>query len=181
MKLNLLVLITVSVLLNSCKAYLDTKSNNSIETDYMTFKYLKDHNELNYFNKVNSAADNQKFLTTHFSINLPKGLVFWKQLGNQFYFEYDSKQLIYIYSAYKNVGSESPNFELKDVENQKKVAEELQDYWVKERGYKYLNKRNNDRVYKLYTNGKYRIVFYNIKKKEFTKFHESVKTFAIQT
>lgn len=176
-KRSLLLLLCVS-LLNSCKVYLDVAPN-SINADYMTFKYDKEYNELNYFSKVNASADNQIFYTTHFSVRLPKDIVYWKQYGNKFFYEYDSKQVIYIYTSYKNEGKESDNWQLKDIDAGSE-RRYLEDYW-KEREYdeKYLEVRKTGRVTKLYTNGKYEILLYNIKERNFSSFLSFIKTFRI--
>ena len=181
MKIRILILLSCSILLNSCRTYLDIGTKD-IKTDYMTLKYLEDHNELNYFNKVNASADDQKFYTTHFSVDLPKQIVYWKQLGNEFYFEYDFKQVIYLYTAYKNKGKESDNWEEKDISDLNELKDELEGYWVKERNYdiNYLEKKREGRSSKLYTNGKYKIVLYNIKEENFQKYHELTKTFRVQ-
>lgn len=176
MRVQLLLVLLCAILLSSCKTYLDI-ARNSIAADYMTFKYQKNYNELDYFNKVNASADKEVFYTTHFTINLPKNLVYWKQLGNKFYYEYDSKQVIYIYTAYKNEGKESDSWELKNIEEGSEFKY-LEDYW-KERGYNenLLDVRKKNRVTKLYTNGKYEILLYNIKHKNFSSFSDFIKTF----
>ena len=176
----LFVILLGIVLLNSCKVYLDTMQN-SIATDYMTFKYQKKYNELDYFNKVNASADKEVFYNTHFTVRLPKNIVHWKQFGNKFYYEYDSKQVIYIYAAFKNEGKDSETWELKNIA-QGSELKYLEDYWIKERGYNenYFDKENKKRVTKLYTNGKYEILLYNIKEKNFSSFFEFIKTFKIK-
>lgn len=171
-----LLLVMMSTLLTSCKTYLDI-SKNSIATDYMTFKYQKNYNELDYFNKVNAARDKDVFYTTHFTINLPKDIVYWMKSGNTFFFEYDSKQVIYIYTAYKNEGKDSDTWELKNVDEGSELKY-LEDYW-KERRYNesLLDVRKKNRVTKLYTNGKYKILLYNIKQKNFFSFFDFIKTY----
>lgn len=180
MRLQLLLILLSAILLSSCKTYLDT-SKNSIATDYMTFRYEKDYNELDYFNKVNASADKDVFYTTHFSINLPKDIVYWTRLDNKFYFEYSSKQIIYIYSSYKNEGGESDNWELKELPEGKGFSY-LDEYWTNVRRYNEddLYKRNKSRTSKLYTNGKYEILLYNIKEKNYPSFLELIKTFRIK-
>ncbi len=168
------------IILNSCRTYLDIEKN-SVVTDYMMFKYYKGYNELDYFNKVNGIAGNEVFYTTHFTIKLPKDIVYWKQSGNKFYYEYGSKQIVYIYTAYKNEGEESDKWELKDVEEGKEFNY-LDEYWTNERKYNenYLYKRNKKRITKLYTNGKYEILLYNLKEKSYPSFFEFIKSFKIK-
>ncbi len=179
MRVQLLLMLLCAILLNSCKTYLDV-AKNSIAADYMTFKYEKDYNELDYFNKVNASADKEVFYTTHFAINLPKKVIYWKQLNNKFYYEYDSKQVIYIYTAYKNEGKESDNWELMNI-NEGNEVKYLEDYW-NERKYdgNLFDIRKKNRVTKLYTNGKYEILLYNIKEKNFTSFFELIKSFKVK-
>jgi hypothetical protein len=145
----------------------------------MTFRYQKNYNELDYFNKVNASADKEVFYTTHFSIKLPKGIVHWIRFDNKFFYEYDSKQVIYIYTAYKNQGKESDSWELKNI-NEGSELKYIEDYW-KERGYNENLPRKKNRVTKLYTNGKYEILLYNIKEKNFSSFFELIKTFNIKS
>ncbi|ANH80066.1 hypothetical protein A8C56_02875 [Niabella ginsenosidivorans] len=182
MRLIFKILLAVLCLINisSCRTYLDIERN-SIASDYMTFRYNKDYNELDYFNKVNGVADKEVFYTTHFTIRLPKNIVYWKQLGNKFYFEYASKQIIYIYTSYKNEGKESDNWEVRDLEEGKDFSY-LDEYWTNERGYNEddLYKRNKERITKFYTNGKYAILLYNIKEKNYPPFLESIKTFRVK-
>lgn len=179
MRLQLLSMLLCAILLNSCKTYLDV-AKNSISADYMTFKYQKKYNELDYFNKINASADKEVFYTTHFTINLPKDIIYWKQFGNKFYYEYDTKQVIYLYTAYKNEGKESDVWELKNI-NEGSELKYLEDYW-KERGYneELLEVRKKNRVTKLYTNGKYEILLYNIKQENFSSFLDFIKTFKIK-
>lgn len=179
MKQSLLPLLLCALFLTSCKVYLDNERN-TINADYMSFKYGKKYNELDYFSKVNASAGTQTFYTTHFTVRLPKGIVYWKQYGNKFYYEYDSKQVIYIYSAYKNEGQESEKWELKDIDEGSELKY-LEDYW-KGRNYNenFLAQRKKNRVTKLYTNGKYDILLYNIREKNFSSFLDFIKTFLVK-
>lgn len=173
-------MLSLAISLGSCKVYLDIEAN-SISADYMTFKYQKDYNELDYFSKVNASADNQTFYTTHFTVRLPKNRVYWKQLSNKFYYEYDSKQVIYIYTAYRGEEKESNVWELKDIEDDS-AFKYLEDYWIKERGYheSYFDKRREKRITKLYTNGTYDILLYNVKEKNFPMFFDYIKSFKVK-
>lgn len=179
MRLQLLA-VMCAILFNSCRSYLDVQGKD-IATGYMTFRYQKSHNELDYFNKVNALADKEIFYTTHFAINLPKNIIYWKQLGNKFYYEYDSKQIIYIYTSYKNEGKQSSNWELKNIDEGSE-AKYLADYW-NARGYdeETLGVKKNNRVTKLYTNGKYEILLYNIKEKNLTSFLDLIKSFKVKS
>jgi hypothetical protein len=182
MRLTFKIIFAALCLINisSCRTYLDIERN-SIISDYLTFRYNKDHNELNYFNKVNGVADKEVFYTTHFTIRILKHIVYWKRSGNKFYFEYASKQIIYIYAAYKNEGKESDNREMKNLEAGKAFSY-LDEYWTDDRLYSQddLYKRNKRRVTEQYTNGKYKILLYNIQDKNYPSFAELIKTCRIK-
>lgn len=162
--------------MSSCASYVDI-STNSIHNDSMIFEYGNKENKFGYTSKVNASTDNEIYYTTNFSIILPKGIINWTMNNNNFFFEYDNKQIIYIYSAYKNEGNESDNWKLSEVELGE-LKNYLSDYWDK-RGYKekYLLKEHVGRISKVYTNGKYKILIYNIKSERFSIFIQSAKTF----
>lgn len=86
---------------------------------------------------------------------------------------------LYIYSAYKNKGNESNDWKLLDVEPSD-IENYLTNYWEK-RGYReeYLLKEHVGRISKIYTNGKYKILLYNIKAEKFSTFTQSAKTFNV--
>ncbi|MDV7698616.1 hypothetical protein N6B72_16945 [Chryseobacterium soli] len=174
MKYSIFVLLVL--LMNSCTSYIDVPKN-SINNDNTIFEYGSNENKLKYINKVNASADKDIYYTTHFSITLPKGIVNWARSNNNFFFEYDNKQVIYIYSAYKNEGKESDNWKLSEVEPNE-VENYLNNYWEK-KGYKekYLLEKHIGRISKLYTNGKYKILLYNIKTERLPMFIQNVKTF----
>ncbi|RXM50331.1 MULTISPECIES: hypothetical protein [unclassified Chryseobacterium] len=145
----------------------------------MIFEYGNNENKLKYINKVNASADHEIYYTTNFSITLPKGIINWAKSDNNFFFEYDDKQIIYIYSAYKNEEKESDDWKLLEVEPND-IGNYLNNYWEK-RGYKeeYLFKEHVGRISKIYTNGKYKILLYNIKPEKFSTFTQSAKTFNV--
>ncbi len=162
--------------MGSCSSYIDVPKN-SINNNSMVFDYGSNENKLKYINKVNSSADHEIYYTTHFSIALPKGIVNWTRSSNNFFFEYGDKQIFYIYSSYKNEGQESGNWELKDI-GYNEILKYIGEYWD-ERKYdeNYLYKAHTGRVSKFYTNGKYKILLYNIKPENLQTFIQSAKTF----
>lgn len=174
MKYSTFVLLVL--LMSSCASYIDVPQN-SINNDSMVFEYGSSENMLKYINNVNASADNEIYYTTHFTMTLPKGIVNWTRNSNNFFFEYDDKQIFYIYSSYKNEGQESGNWELKDI-NYNEILKYIGEYWDK-RNYSenYLYKAHKGRVSKFYTNGKYKILLYNIKTENLQTFIQSVKTF----
>jgi hypothetical protein len=173
--------IILLVFLVSCKVYMDGGMNN-ISTGYMTFDFGTYYNTLDYFSDVNAIAGNEVFYNTFFTIKLPKKLVYGVMHGNDFYFEYDSKQIIYIYNEFRNVGKDSNVWNLIDVEDEEDIYLYLDAYWINVRGYDedYLFKKNGSRVTKLYTNGKYKILLYNIKKRNYKLFLYYVKSFEVK-
>jgi hypothetical protein len=126
------------------------------------------------------VSDKEVFYTTHFAINLPKGIIYWAMFDNKFYCEYDSKQLIHIYTSYKNKGKESDSWELKNIEEGSEWKY-LGEYW-NNRAYdeKERDMAKSTRITKLYTNGKYEILLYNIKEKNFGSFLERLKSFKVK-
>ncbi len=163
------------LLISSCTSYVDIPKN-SISNNSMIFEYGNNENKFKYINKVNASADHEIYYTTNFSIILPKGIINWTKSDNNFFFEYDDKQIIYIYSAYKNE-EESDDWKLLEIEPND-IGNYLNNYWEK-RGYKeeYLLKENVGRISKIYTNGKYKILLYNIKVEKVPIFTQSAKTF----
>lgn len=164
--------------MSSCASYIDIPKN-SINNDSMIFEYGNNENKLKYINKVNASADHEIYYTTNFTIILPKSIINWTRSNNIFFFEYEDKQIIYIYSAYKNEGKESDNWKLLEIEPNE-VENYLNNYWSK-RNYdeNFLYKTHRGRLSKLYTNGKYKILLYNIKTENLPGFIESAKTFNI--
>lgn len=161
-------------LLNSCKTYIDTQ--NDIKSDSMEFIYKEKENQFLYKSKLYSKAGNDIKYPNHFSINLPKKIKNWHILGNEFYFEYDSKQMIYINSGYKNVGNEV-DWSLNDFP-ENKIYKTFGDYW-EERNYNESSLYNSlkERINKSYSDGKVTIVLYNIKQENYVAFLEKIKTF----
>lgn len=174
MKYSIIFLLVL--LVSSCASYIDVPQN-SINNDSMVLEYGISENKLKYINNVNASADNDIFYTTHFTMTLPKGIVNWTIKSNNFFFEFDEKQILYIYSSYKNEGQESENWELKDI-NYNEVLKYIGEYWDKRKySENYLYKTHNGRVSKFYTNGKYKILLYNIRTENLQTFIQSAKTF----
>ncbi|MCI3938901.1 hypothetical protein MQX03_17000 [Chryseobacterium aahli] len=174
MKYSIFALLTL--LLSSCASYVDVPEN-SINNNTMVFDYSGNENRLKYVSKVNTSADHDVYYTTHFSITLPKNIVNWNIASNNFFFEYNDKQIFYIYSSYKNEVQTSKNWELKDITHNE-VLKYIGEYWDKRKyNENHLYKAHNGRVSKLYTNGKYKILLYNIKTENLQTFIRSAKTF----
>ncbi|MDR6403972.1 MULTISPECIES: hypothetical protein [Chryseobacterium] len=175
---KIIILATVLLLCISCKSYIDSDKNNNVKASSFLLQYNEENNLFHYYNNVNGIADKQVFYNTHFKINIPKKIINWSMKGQDFIFEYDNKQIIYIYVPYKNEVKEFGNWELKDIDYHDALS--LNDYW-EERNYNdnHLYKEHNGRISKLYTNGKCKILLYNIKTENLSRFIESAKTFNI--
>ena len=171
-KIFLTIVATITIC--SCSTYLDSGKN--INTDYMDFNYMETYNEFTYKSNVNSIADKEIYYPTHFKIDLPKKIGNWQISGNEFYFEYTDKEIIYINTGFKNT-STAGSWILKETDDDE-IFSILSSYW---------NKRNyNDDDLKLdisnqksqlYSDGKTTILLYNIKKENFDKYLMLVKKF----
>jgi len=173
MKLVLTALI-LAIAFSSCRSYLDC--GKSIQNNFMNFNYLENYNEFIYKSKVNATADNEIYHTSHFSINLPKMLKNWQSLGNEFYFEYDDKEIIYINAGFKNVG-DAQTWKVRET-NSDEIYTKLNSYWNK-RGYNEnaLTAEQSRRISKVYSDEKILILLYNIKKENFDEYLSLVKSF----
>lgn len=163
------------IVLSSCCSYLDKGENT--HSEYMDFNYMENYNEFIYKSKVNVSADKEIYYTTHFSINLPKRIKNWQTSNNNFYFEYDNKQIIYINSGYKNRGTVG-NWTIQETNNDE-IYNKLSSYW-NERKYNEnsLKVRQSGRVSKIYSDGKATILLYNIKEENIEKYLDLVKSFS---
>ncbi len=166
-------LIIFVLLIISCKSYIDTGIN--IQSTHLNFNYLDNYNEFIYKSKLNTSSDKQVHYTTNFKIDLPKKIINWLILSNEFYFEYKNKQMIYIYSDYesKNVAND---WVLKDT-NDKEVWDSFIHYWLKIKYNEDNLKIKRNRVSKIYTNGKVKILLLNIKEHEFDNYLKLIKSF----
>ncbi len=169
--------ILVVLFITSCSTYID-KTENNINNESMIFNYGLNENKLIFISKINASADGHIFYNTHFELSLPKKMLNWSRKSNEFFFEYDNKQIIYLYIPYKNEEKESAKWEMKDIDYHD--ALNLGEYW-EERKYEenYLYKEHTKRISKIYTNGKYIIMLYNIKDINYPQFVQNVKTFKL--
>lgn len=182
MRYSIIYVILIISFLASCKTYYDRESYKELhyENDF-SMKFYKTYNDLDYFNTVHGSADGFIYYNTHFTMNLPKGIKYWMISGHDFFYEFDSKQIIYIYNPFRNDGIESGEWILKDV-NVGYEDYNLEQYWVNERKYKesHLFKNHKNRITKIYTDGKYQLLLYNIKTENFDNFLNFAKTFKIK-
>ena len=171
---KILTILLLAIVTGSCGSYVD--HGESVKSDVMEFKYEENYNQFIYKSKINSTADNEVLYTTHFSVNLPKNIRNWQTSSNEFYFEYDSKEIIYINAGYKNKGDAGKWSESQPSNDE--IYAKLSSYWGKR---KYnedaLKGGNSGRVSKVYSDGKVSILLYNIKQENFEKYLGLVKSF----
>ncbi len=162
----------------SCTSYIDV-SKNSFKNNNMKFEYGENENKFEYFNNVNAIADHEVYYTTHFSITLPKGIVNWRIMNNNFFIEYEDKQIFYIYTSYVNKNEPTTYWNLDNATNDE-IWKIMNNYWDY-RGFdlNYLHENHAGRDTKMYSNGKYSILLYNIKRKNMSEFIRCAKTFKL--
>jgi len=178
MRISYIVSVLIIIGCTSCKSYVDVQ-NNSFENDQMSFQFNCEQNNFKYYSNIKGRADDELFSSEHFEIDLPKNLNNWMGINNQFYFEYDHNQIILVYVPYKEEKKEEVAWELVDLAEEK-IVDYMYDYWS-QMNYNdnKLNELHLNRVNKVYTNGRYEIVLYNIKEKNFQHYLDQVKYFKI--
>lgn len=172
-----LLIITIIVLFSSCRTYIDGGKN--IQSDYIDFNYFPDHNEFVYKSKINAISDKQIYYTTNFIINLPKKIINWQTSNNEFYFEYEDKEIIYVNSGYRNIG-DAGNWILRETDD-KEIFEKLSFYWDdKKYDENDLKVSQFGKISKVYTDGKFTVLLYNIKEKNYFKYLELIRKVVYQ-
>lgn len=171
---NYFIIIPLLIVISSCSTYLDR--GESIHADFMDFNYSDNFNEFVYKSKVNASADNDIYYPINFSINLPKRILNWKITNNEFCFEFDKKEIIYIKSEFKNE-VQTQNWRLEEITNDE-IRNKLISYWDN-RGYNedLLGTTKKDRFSKIYTDGKTYILLYNIEQKHYDQYLDLIKSF----
>jgi hypothetical protein len=158
----------------SCRTYLDSAKNGFV-LNGMSFSYKTDFNEIKYFSNISGIADNQTFYPTHFSAKVPKKIVYWKNMGNCFFIEYSSKQMISIYVPCKNCKSDSDVL-LLDNSNKKSFVPYFDKYFT-DRNYdieNLINMRSLDRNFEVISLSGCQLIFFNIKNENFSVFKKLV-------
>jgi hypothetical protein len=168
MKKLIFALLLISI--NSCSTYIDV--GNNVNSDKLDFIYLKEYNEFIYKSKINTAADSETYVTTNFSISLPKEIIKWKIRDNKFYFEYDKKQIIYIDSGYKNIGNAN-NWIIRDA-NKEDIQAFLKEY---QNVSKHTMKIKENRISKVYSDGKTSILLFNIEQNKIKSYLDLIQKF----
>lgn len=112
---KILIIIFALISLISCgTTYID--SGNNIHRDNMDFIYLKNYNQFIYKSKINAVADTYIFYTNYFIIYLPKKIKHWASYNNEFFFEYNNRQIIHVCSSYKNYEKDSTKWIFKNID-----------------------------------------------------------------
>ena len=161
-----LLIVIVSCKTTIDKEYLSSPSKNKGYYFLATATY-------NYFEfyPTDASADRNSYYSTNFKFRAPKGLIWWKQSGNNFFFEYDYKQIILIKTSFINSKSKEEDWKLKDFDIEENFSESLFQYW-REREFSensFFKKRKN-RKSVIYSNGKHEIILFNIKQKNLEQF-----------
>lgn len=164
--------------MSGCKSYYIDLPQNTINNNYIVFDYGIYENKFLYKSNVYAKADKEVYKPFHFEVILPKNIVNWEINSNHFFFEYSDKQIIYIYSAFREESQDIGvgNWEVKEV-YYTDILEYIGEYWEKRKyNEDYLYKIHTERVSQLYTNGKYKILLFNIKKDNLSFFIQCIKT-----
>jgi hypothetical protein len=161
------LLLLPAILLTSACASIDR--GRSIHSDRVDFDYLEGHNHFVYKSKINGIADTEVFLNTHFRVDLPKNLKNWQISGNEFIFEYENKQIIYIQANYKNK-SQLREPTIRDIDN-REIDARLSEYWYdKKYREKKLKGGQPGRISQVYSDGRVVVLLYNVKQENFDHF-----------
>ncbi|QYJ68238.1 hypothetical protein [Flavobacterium litorale] len=172
------IILTVCLSFLSCNTYIDI-NRYSHHTERYKFHFYHDFNEYIYYSKIYGKAGDKLYYPYHFNIKLPKKIANWGSSDTNFFFEYNSKQIIYIKSDYQNPGIED-KWVISDYYGD--ISREYSFIWYwKERGYniRYLQGEQENRINKLYSNGKIDIILYNIKPENVEKYLTLIKSFKI--
>ncbi len=166
------VLFLTVIFLSSCYSYIDRGKN--IHTKQNDFIIKNNHNEYIYKSKIQGRNEDEVFKPRHFKIKLPKGIIYLVQVDNKLYVEYVGKQIICVKSSYLNQQIKKQKW--KQIYPDNDLLENfLLDYWL-ERNYDVDKITKRQRITKIYTNGKFTILLYNIKKKNFDNYINFVKS-----
>lgn len=181
---NKFKLLFVALIFVSCNTYIDLSKNEGngeegISGENWNLNFLRDHNEFVYKSNISAKADEQEFEKTHFSVSLPKRMVNWTYSNStncNFFFEFDNKQIIYIYSPPKGI-YKTTDWELRET-TKEKIKSRLIDYWNK-RNYKEaeLEILKKDHMTKVYTDSRVEILLYNIDPKNFDEYKSLISSF----
>ena len=165
--------ITLLIVVFSCNSYIDV--GKSWHSEYVDFIIKDAYNEYIYKSKIAGSNEDETFWPRNYKIKIPKGIISYTQIGNILYVEYRSKQIICVKAKYLNDNVKEEKWKLIGPEEET-IVNMLSEYW-EEKNYNFdrIHTRKN-RITKLYTNGIFTILLYNIKKKNFDHFLNMVKS-----
>ncbi|QYJ68244.1 hypothetical protein [Flavobacterium litorale] len=174
-----LLLLFGSIVIISCKPMYFDINGYSYITDNYSFNFGSNFNEFYYNSTIHGVAEETVYYKQHFRINLPKKIITFAISDNDFFFEFPDKQIIYIKSDYETLGVKD-DWIISDYYGD--ISSEYPFIWYwKERGYniRYLQGERENRINKLYSNGKIDIILYNIKPENVEKYLTLIKSFKI--
>ncbi|AXY74126.1 hypothetical protein D3H65_09135 [Paraflavitalea soli] len=147
---------------------------------YGTFNAYENYNVFYFQNKLTETRDKERYYPAYFNINLPKRIRHYSLGGmNQFIFNYDNKQALYIYTDIYN--SSVITLDTMYTPSQVEVESiiDKQFYSINPRGKFSIekNKFNKRRNHLIVKRNAATIILYNIKKGNIETFIKSASTF----
>lgn len=172
--------LTLFVITSSgCKSYFDNKGNSDeITIHNMNYKFHATFNTLTVTDGLPNKADNIIKYPQNFSIDLPKKIKSLSFLGTSFINEFESSQLIIVDAGYVSTDFKCSTWNLIEPNYDDIIFLYIRDDWDRKKYFKII--RDNppsDRTTKIYTNGKVKILLFNIKNGNFDKYLDLVKNF----
>ena len=168
--MRIAVTIIIFIIFTSCKSYIDMQNSSEI-IDYKTLKFhpFPNYNLLESRRTIFATADSQIYFPQLFDVRIPKKIKTWAYLGNVLYIEYDQKQIIAIDTDYLNNDKQAGSWSL--VEDEDLIKRYRQDYFTRnDRNFDYDISIPLHTTTFLYSDGKTKILFYNIKNENFIDF-----------
>lgn len=170
-----------SFLLSCSVRYYDTLERKiELPKDYGSFNVYENYNVFYFQNKLIETRDKERYYPAYFNINLPKRLRNYSLGGmNQFIFNYDNKQAIYIYANIYN--SLVINLDTMYTPSQVEVESiiDKQFYSISPRGKFSIeqNRFDKKRRHIIVKKNTATIILYNIKRENVETFIKSANTF----
>ena len=170
---NLVLVLLLSLI--SCKSYIDTKKSKDTYKE-LEFTYNNNYNTLTISSRLPAIADHQILNSQKFSINIPINIVNWSIINTKYIIEYDDKQIIVIDAGYVEDVTNASNWNLIDTEDDT-VYSTLYTYF-EDNNYSYdtLESTKKHRITKILTDGKVKIILFNIKEKKINNYVNLLKS-----
>lgn len=163
-------------ILVNCKTvnYID---ENNLETKDYSLISFDDYNEFVYNSSIKIQADGELYELTKFKINLPKNIIIYRSNIRKYYFKFSDKQIVLIESNINKKVLLDSEWKLMEISDSQ-IYNSLNEFWKLDKlNLEYLKKHHYKRVNKLYTNGRDKILLYNIKEDNLEIFLKSIETF----